>query len=471
MTVSYGLFQLAGAGAGSSAQILPVPLSLLLDVALAAVAWWIADLGLGRLRLPMVVVVVVGAVMAAGIGIAVPRLASQLLHVTASLADQGGLLAAEAVLVGFACRAWFGRRARAVQLVVAWAVISWAPYLNIQLVNHPFRDLELYLRAGQRFLDGLPVYTTSHPGPVPSDPSLLPFLYPPFTLPLFAALAVLPTVVAVALWEALCVAAVVGGLRLIGVRWSFVPLLLLWPPLAIGIQVGNVACFSFLVLALAWSAGEVIPLGGAFKPQTGLVALWLVRERRLRTLAIGLVALALGILATLPLTGIAIYGEWLRGLSLFQRWIGIHPGLMGFALQHFVGLKVATAIAVAAVIVALIAVGRDGLGRMAVAATAASPTVYVHGFSLGLPSVLFLDAASVWAVLALAPWGRAFWPAIALVVVALILGLTRAGLADGDPAGSESGSLSADATRLHPLGELPVPWPDRPARQPEPIAS
>ena len=250
-------------------------------------------------------------------------------------------------------------------------------------------------------------------------------------------------------------AAVAGGLRLIGVRWSFVPLLLLWPPLAIGIQVGNVACFSFLVLAAAWSVPEVIPLGGVFKPQTGLMALWLVRERRLRTLAVGLGGLALGIIATLPLTGIAIYGEWLRSLRLFQDWLVIHPGVMAFALQRSFGGLAAAGIAVVVVIVALLAGGRDGLARIAVGATAASPTVYVHGFSLVLPSILFLDAASVWAVLALAPWGRVFWPAVALVLLALVLGLTRTRLAGAGTGDGEPTSGERDDSRLHPLGGLP----------------
>jgi hypothetical protein len=467
LAVSVGLFQIGGGAA--SARLLPVPVSLVAGLCIAAAAWWLADLGIDRLHLPLVVILGAGALGIVAVAIAVPPVAGRVLHLSPVLGRQAGLLAAEAATVGLGCRAWFGHRARGGQLVVAWAVISWVQYLNFQVGNHPFRDLELYLIAGHRFLHGLPVYITSLPPTVPGDPALLPFVYPPFTLPFFAALAALPHVAAIAIFEAMCVAAVAGGLRLIGVRWSFVPLLLLWPPLAIGIQVGNVACFSFLVLAAAWSVPEVIPLGGVFKPQTGLMALWLVRERRLRTLAVGLGGLALGIIATLPLTGIAIYGEWLRSLGLFQDWLVIHPGVMAFALQRSFGGLAAAGIAVVVVIVALLAGGRDGLARIAIGATASSPTVYVHGFSLVLPSILFLDAASAWAVLALAPWGRVFWPAVALVLLALALGLTRTRLAGAGPGDGEPTPGERDDSRLHPLGGLPVPWPDRPVKRPVPL--
>jgi len=455
-----------GTGGGLS-RFIALPAS----ACIAAVAWWVLDLCAERLRVHRVILVLVAAgvvAIAAIAAIGISATAGRIPHLSAAATDQASLLAGQAALIGLVCRALFGRGSRIRQGIVAWAVMTWGFYLDRVVPIHPFRDAQLYLGAAHRFLDGQPVYITTVPAHVPADPAMYPFVYPPFTLPFFALFAVMPSPLGVTVFIALCAAAVVAGLRLFGVRWRFVPILMLWPPLAVGLQVGNVACFSFLVLAAAWWLPGVIPLGGVFKLQSGVMALWLVRERRVRALVVGLGALALGIVATLPLTGLAIYGDWLRSLGLFQSWLTLHPGLMGVSFQRWFGPVLAVGIAGVAVVIALLAGRRDGLSRMAIAATVASPTVYVHGFSLGLPAILFLDAASAWALLAV-PTGRTLWAVLGLALAGLVLGLTRARLAATVAAEDGASSPTLGDDHLHPLGALPEPWPDRPPNQAAPV--
>jgi hypothetical protein len=430
---------------------------LVIGVAISVSAWVALDVMTRRLGTRRVAtgILAVTVIVTVGVAVAVVSFAVARLSEPSSL--RFAALAVSAITVGMYCRAVFGRGSRAVQLLVATAGISWLSYFGLTILTQPFRDAGIYLEAGRQFLDGQPTYISAPLSSIPTDLTQLPFLYPPFTLPLFAALALLPGWLGLAILELACLAAVVAGLRLLGVRWILVPVLVCWPPITIGIQVGNVACFSFLVLATAWRVAAMAPMGGAFKAQTGVLSLWLVRERRWRPLATGVAAIAAIALVTLPLTGVQAYWDWFHALGFFQASLALWPSLAGNALQVLVGPGLALVLAVAAVIVALLAGRRDGLARAGIAAVAASPTVYIHGFTLFLPSILLLDAATAWGLLALTPWWTSSWWGAVANLGLLALGLTRARLATGDPEG-----VPFDAG-LHPLGRLLEPWPDRPA--------
>jgi hypothetical protein len=453
----------------------------------AAIGGWVVlHLALARLGTvqavrpgaqPAVPYLVVAAA-AAVVGIAALFADAGLTHVSRHTAAWIGAFYGAAALAGAACRALAGPHGLTGQALMGGTLLTWAAYLDLQVANHPFRDAEIYLRAGRLFLDHQPIYLSAALASPPADPTSLPFLYPPFTLPLFAGLALLPQPLAIAIFELLCFAAVVAGLRLLGLRWPLVALFLFWPPIAIGVQVGNVACFGFLVLAAGWRAAATLPLAGVFKLQTGLLALWLVVERRWRSLAIG-VAAGLGIVVlTLPLTGISAYQDWIGGLGFFQASLDRFAPMMGAALRQTLGPAGAAVVAGVVIVLALLGRRREGLARIAIAAVVASPTVYLHGLALLLPAILLLDGPSAWMMLWLATWGARWW-GVAILVAALTLGLTRSRVLGrersgvgpnrvGGTPGSETAAATAAAAalrpatdwRLHPLGQVLEPWPD-----------
>jgi hypothetical protein len=394
-------------------------------------------------------------------GVAVALFEMRVLHSTRTDGVRMGAMAAAAIAIGTYLRVVAGRSSPTAQLVAAAAGATWVPYLDLTMLYLPFRDAQLYLRAGRAFLDHRPVYLEAPITTMPKDPTLLPYLYPPFTVPLFAGLSLLPNAVAIGIMEFVCLAAVVAGLRLLGVRWTFLPVLLIWPPLAVGIQVGNVACLSFLVLAAGWRFAAVLPLGGLFKAQTGVLSLWLLRERHWRPLVMGVGLVIVIVAVTLPLTGFAAYGDWFRALGFFQASLATSKSVMGVALQRYEGPTIALVLAGGAIVVALLGRRRDGLARSAIAAVVASPTVYSHGFTLFLPSLLLLDAASCWAVLGLTSWGVPGWWGALGVLAALVLGLTRARLMVAGPAtpGLPGDAAPGDAA-IHPLGRRLEPWPE-----------
>ena len=159
------------------------------------------------------------------------------------------------------------------------------------------------------------------------------------------------------------------------------------------------------------------------------------------------------------LTGLAIYGDWLRGLQAFEETVRPFPTLADSALQRHLPQGLALGIAVATATAAAVASGRMGLSRFGIVAIVASPTLYVHGLVFLLPAVLWLDVTSLWLILGLVPMGWGVWLAITATGAALMLGLTRGAIATrwsraGTPEHAALGSP------LHLLGPDPEPWPD-----------
>ncbi len=325
------------------------------------------------------------------------------------------------------------------------------------------RDLHLYLKAGARFLDGSPVYLDGLLAERPADLSEFPFLYPPLTLPAFAALSALPWVVVDAAWVAGSVAVAVAGLRAIGLptRWAIAALA--WPPFAQGLYVGNVAIPAFGLFAVApWLGGALVP-AAIFKLYNGIAALWLVRDRHLRSLAAGIGAAVAVALATVPLTGVDLWWRWLEGLDWYSRSQPLLPGsLYGFGLPRYVPAWVGAAAGLLAIALALQVRGRSGLGRLGVATVVASPSSYAHGFTLAVPAILELRPLWLWLVLSItsvAP-GIAWWVALAVVVAAWRLDALRRASAGTVAAGTPDD----DDAWLHPLPAAVEPWPKAPPR-------
>lgn len=337
----------------------------------------------------------------------------------------------------------------ALQVLVAALIAdyrSWGP---------PLRDFNLYVGAGARFLAHGTVYATEPLSRYPAGLDQLPFLYAPPTLPFFALLSMIPPGLASALWLAGSVAAVVASLRLFGLSWRWALAALIWTPIEQGLFVGNVVAPSLLLLALAPRLKAALTVGPLFKPQNGIVWLWLIRERAWRSVALGALALVAVVVATLPLTGLEAWRDWFAALVAYQRSEQLLPGLYGVGLGRYMPMWAFLVVAVVALAGALRAGGREGLARLGLASVVASPSLWTHGFVFAVPAYLRLRADVFWLVAGMTCQGVWPGPQATLGIAAaawLFTGLTRQA-ADAKTNGGSGSDV------LHPLGAAVEPWP------------
>ncbi len=336
------------------------------------------------------------------------------------------------------------------------------------------RDFHLYLKAGEHYLAGTPVYLTSLLTTRPADLTNYPFLYPPMLLPAFAVVAVIPRLVADVAWVSLSAGLSVAGLRALGLptRWAIAALL--WPPFAEGLYVGNVSLLIFGLFTFGPWVGSGLVVSGVFKIYDAIAAVWLVREGRWASVALGTAVLGAIALVTLPLTGLGLWLDWLRGLDWYAKSQSFLPGsLYGIGLDRYAPDILAIILGVAVTLVALRVHGREGLARLGAATVVASPSLYAHGFLLAVPALLRLRPALLWlaiGITSVAP-GIGWWAAIALALAAWGLPALRlpataeAGAAKTSPAAGAPGdaarSLVGDAD-CHPLGRGGLLWPNMP---------
>ena len=244
--------------------------------------------------------------------------------------------------------------------------------------------------------------------------------------------------------------AVLIGLLLIGVRGRWIVVLVAWPVFAVGLSVGNVFGFGFLCFALGYRFAAALVVGAVFKLQSGIPALWALRERRYKEVALGIGLIVLLIIATIPLTGWAVWGEWALALGYFEETLDRYPTLRGVSLTQYAPTAVVLLVGVGAIGVALLRGGRNGLARFGLASIVASPTLYAHGFSVLLPGAMTLRPDVIWFVFAIVPWTAwlvpfpAAWLAVVIVAVALIR-------SSGDDLSTPLG-VSDGAGDLHPGG-------------------
>jgi hypothetical protein len=332
------------------------------------------------------------------------------------------------VAVGMGFLRWRLGRVGWLELLVVGAIAGAVLTDITQLPSQALRDWHLYLKAADRWTSGQPVYLQGPVTAIPADRTNYPFLYPPMTLPLFAAFAALPGPLADALWICLSIASVCLAFRLFGVpaRW-WLPLLS-WAPVFQGLYVGNVAVPVALLFAAApwWGAGLVVT--GVFKLYSGLASLWLVRERRLRSLAAGIgIVVALGVL-TLPLTGFDLWRQWLDGLGWYRESQLILPmSLYGVGLPRYVPEWIAYGIGAGAVVLALRTRGREGLAWFGLATVVASPSLFAHGFIVALPAFLLLSPLWAWTAIGITSIvpGSTFWYAVLIAGIGYALPVLR----------------------------------------------
>jgi hypothetical protein len=296
-------------------------------------------------------------------------------------------------------------------------------------------DFEIMMRAGAHWSSGAPVYPASAML-VQSGPDL-PYLYPPFLLPFLAPIASLPRDVITGGWLTLSVLVATWTCRRLAIPWLAVPFVLAWPPFAEGLITGNIQIICFaafaalfyepvsggaagrpLVAARDTMNGLLAAFIGVFKVAQILPVLYLAR-RRFIAAAMGVLAVVILALVVLPLSGTAVYWDWLAQL---QRAANPAWNVGGVALGRLIGIP-DLAMAGFGIVLALAARGRDSAAWLGIALIIATPSVHGYTFLFLLPGLLVLrrDLAILIATLFLGVYhGFAWWMATFIVAWVLI---------------------------------------------------
>ena len=304
-------------------------------------------------------------------------------------------------------------------------------------------DFEIPLRAAARWAAG------GQPYPawamlVQGGPDM-PYLYPPFLLPVYALVAEAPRALATGLWLSAGVGAAVWSCRRLGIPWLAIPVVLAWPPFAEGLISGNVQIWSFaafvalfyepdgpsvaqraLVPARDVANGVLSAAVYVFKVTQALPALYLARRRPVAAAA-GVGAIALLALAMLPLTGVGVYFDWLAQLTRASdpNWT-----IGGVGLGKLIGVP-STLLVAAAVAIALLARGRDSAAWLGIALLLAAPSIHGHAFLYLLPGIMTVrrDLSLLLAGMFVGVYhGFAWWLAVLMVAYLLVAGMRWARL-------------------------------------------
>jgi len=299
-------------------------------------------------------------------------------------------------------------------------------------------DLEIPLRAASHWASGGQVYPASAML-VRSGPDL-PFLYPPYLLPLLAPVAALPRDIVTGVWLVSCFLCAVWTCRRLAIPWLAIAFVLAWPPFAEGLITGNVQIWSFA----AFVALLYVPVNGVLRQRpipsrdardgiaavavgalkvTQLLPVLYLARRRVRAAAIGVGALAALVLVTLPLTGLAIYGDWLAQL---QRAADPAWTVGGVAIGRRVGIP-DEAFELAGIALALSVRGRDSAAWLGIALLIATPSVHGYTFLFLLPGLLTIrrDIAIPIAALFIGVYHAEGWWLAAALVTALLVAMRR----------------------------------------------
>ena len=308
----------------------------------------------------------------------------------------------------------------AAEVLVAWGVLDAVTWT----LNGRFYDLRVYLAAGAHANAGNLVYL---PGPLiqlPASASADWFLYPPPLVPVMQLAALGPLGLTVWGFAAAMAACGVLAYRLIGCPWAWSLLLVAFPPMVKGIQSGNVANLTFLLLAGAIRWGPGLALGTLFKVQNLVPAAWLLRERHWRDVLAGGALVLTVSLVTLPLVGINSWRAWAAGL-IFRAQSQVNlPILYGDSLAALMPAAAFLVISAAAFGIALWLRERRGLAALGLASIVASPSLWPHGFVMATPALLALPSVVlVWFALGIAANGAlGLWTMVLLGALGVALG-------------------------------------------------
>jgi hypothetical protein len=269
-------------------------------------------------------------------------------------------------------------------------------------------DLAIPLDATERWLAGGVVYD---PASFTAESSTgLPFLYPPFVLPLLVPLTWLPRDPVVAAWIAGLILASGWSLRRLRVPWWAIPVFLVWAPFLEGWLAGNVQILLFAVFA--WLFTRADAWAPAFSPtlddpvdtdrsgaMTGIAAAsiaalkvaqlhaWLYVLRWRPAAAVqGAVVVGAIVLATVPLTGVELWADWVEQLRRAAA-----PGWPdgGFALGRF-AQPLGTIVVAVCLVLVLVIPRRDAGGTIGVLSVVGAASLRTYGILFMLPAMLLV---------------------------------------------------------------------------------
>lgn len=221
-------------------------------------------------------------------------------------------------------------------------------------------------------------------------------VYPAFANLLIVPIAVIPYWVAAVIYELLAIAAMIGGLRLLGVtdRRCFALALVSWPFLW-GMYLGAIGPFLVLGVGMAWHWRDrtwrpaiAVATVVAVKVFPWTLGVWLLITRRYRALAACVVigaAVTFAAWAAIGFQDMTRYPQMLSDLSLLEAGRGISVvGVMMIAGVPY-GAAAAVGIVLCGALLILawrLASGPDGdrraFGLVMIAALATSPVVWEH---------------------------------------------------------------------------------------------
>jgi hypothetical protein len=329
------------------------------------------------------------------------------------------------------------RRLLLAGLLVVLAILLVKALIGILVVPRFAVDVEIPLRAADRWLAGETPYLAEAFKAPPGR--ALPFLYPPYTLPFLGALTILPrTLVDAVMVVALLVSGIVACRRL-AIPWLWIPLVLAWPPFSEGIFSGNVqvaifAAFVYLFFApggTPWRArprdisdpatsglmvGGLATIVGAIKvsqPHAWIAAL----RHRPRAALAGFVVVAVIAAATVALTGIDLWWDWLAQLRLASDPTWDEGGI---AMTRYLPVAVGLAIAVACVAAVPFVPMRAAGAWIGILSVVGSVSLHTFGLLFMLPAMLLIrrEIALVVAILVTTYTLEGTWAAIVICTVA-----------------------------------------------------
>jgi hypothetical protein len=298
------------------------------------------------------------------------------------------LLSREARLKRAAEHSLFGL----IPLVVTGALILFQFHLNAVAVDFHVA----YWPAAHRLINGFSPYTVT-PSQIRSGTA---FVYPVLSALVFAPFALLSRNLAEVIYMLLCLACVPATLRALNVRdWRIYGVVLLWSPVFVAWQSGNVTLPLALMVALVWrfrerpwAAGLLTATAVSLKPFVWPLGLWLLATRRWKAAAwslagavvINLVAWALcgysEIHTYLHLSSAVTNALWRGGYSMLA--VGHH---LGFGRGAGELLLVAISAAATAGVIYLGAwkhCEREALAVTVLLMLVASPLLWSHYFAL-----------------------------------------------------------------------------------------
>lgn len=335
------------------------------------------------------------------------------------------------------------RRLLLTGLLLVFAIFVARALVRILVTSRFAVDVEIPLRATARWLAGEPPYLASAFSV--RGGADLPFLYPPYTLPFFAGLTVLPrALVDLVVVAAMMVSAVLACRRL-SIPWLWVPLLLAWPPFSEGIVGGNLqialfAAFVFLFFApggASWEArprdirepatsggmvGGLATFVGAVKVSQPHAWVYALRHRPRAALA-GLVVATLVTAMTLSLTGTDLWRSWVEQLRLATdpAWAS-----GGFALSRYLPESVGLAIAIVCLAAVPFVPWRSAGAWIGLLSVIGTLSLHIFGLLFLLPAMLIIrrEIALLVAILVTTYRPDAIWAAVLICTITLA-GSTR----------------------------------------------